>query len=98
VSVGGWILSGFGIGVTYPSIGAVALGHSPPGAEGSISASLQVIEAISVALFTGIGGTLLAAGLEHGWATTTAIGLVFGLTVLAAAAAVPAGRRVVAPV
>jgi MFS family permease len=94
VPIVGWMVSGYGVGIAYASVGALALSQSPAGDEGSISSALQLIEAIGVAVFTGIGGALLAAGLEHGWAATTATGLVFAAAAACALVALPAGRRV----
>jgi MFS family permease len=96
VPIVGWMVSGFGVGLAYTSVGALALSQAPAGAEGGVSAALQLIEAIGVAVFAGVGGALLAAGLEHGWDTTTALGLVFAGATACALAALPAGRRVVA--
>jgi hypothetical protein len=50
-----------------------------------------------VAVFTGIGGAVIALGLEQGWDTVTALALVFGCGAAAALAGLAAGRRV-APV
>jgi MFS family permease len=97
VPIAGWMVSGLGVGIAYSSVAALALSQSPAGDEGSVSAALQLIEAIGVAVFAGLGGALLAAGLEHGWPTTTAMGLVFACAAACAVAALPAGRRLTAP-
>jgi MFS family permease len=97
VPIAGWMVSGFGVGIAYSSVAALALSQSPAGDEGSVSSALQLIEAIGVAVFAGLGGALLATGLEHGWPTTTAMGLVFACAAACAVAALPAGRRVAAP-
>lgn len=96
VAAGGFVLAGLGIGIAYPSVGALALSQAPKGAEGGVSASLQLIETIGVAIFTGLAGAVVAAGLEHGWAASTAILVVFAAAGALAAAAIPAGRRVTA--
>jgi MFS family permease len=97
LATAGWVVSGYGIGVAYPSIGALALAQSPPGDEGRVSGSLQVIESIAVGAFTGTAGAVLALGLEHGWPSGAAMGIVFAAAAAAAAVALPAGRRVAAP-
>ena len=97
VAIAGWSVAGLGIGIGYPSIGAIVLSSAPGGEEGSVSAALQLIETIGVAVFTGIGGTVIAIGLDEGWDTATALALVFAAGAAAAAAGLAAGRRV-APV
>lgn len=98
VAVVGWAIAGFGIGIAYPSIGALVLSQAPGGQEGGVSAALQLSETIAVALFTGIGGALIALGIERGWDAVTALVLVFAGGAAAALAGLAAGRRVaVAP-
>jgi MFS family permease len=94
LAIAGWAAAGLGIGIGYPSIGAIVLSEAPGGEEGSVSAALQLIETIGVALFTGIGGALIALGLNEGWDTVTALALVFGCGAAAAVAGLAAGRRV----
>jgi MFS family permease len=94
VAIAGWAVAGFGIGIGYPSIGAIVLSEAPGGEEGGVSAALQLIETIGVAVFTGIGGALIAVGLERGWDAVTALALVFAGGAGAAVAGLVAGRRV----
>jgi MFS family permease len=94
VAIAGWSVAGLGIGIGYPSIGAIVLSAAPGGAEGSVSAALQLIETIGVAVFTGIGGTVIAIGLDEGWDTATSLVLVFAAGAAAAAVGLAAGRRV----
>jgi MFS family permease len=97
VAVAGWAIAGLGIGIGYPSIGAIVLSDAPSGEEGSVSAALQLIETVGVAVFTGVGGALIALGLDHGWDTVTALALVFACGAAAAVAGLAAGRRVSGP-
>jgi MFS family permease len=94
VATAGFIVAGLGIGLGYPSIGALALAQAPSGEEGSVSSSLQLIETIGVAIFTGTAGAVVALGLQHGWAGETPIALIFAAAAVLALAVVPAGRRV----
>ena len=96
LAVAGWAIAGLGIGIGYPSIGAIVLATAPGGEEGGVSAALQLSETIGVAVFTGIGGALIAIGLDHGWDAGTALLLVFASAAAAALAGLAAGRRVVA--
>jgi MFS family permease len=95
VAIAGWAVAGFGIGIGYPSVGALVLSAAPGGEEGSVSAALQLIETIGVAIFTGIGGAAIATGIEQGWDAATALALVFAAGAGAAVTGLAAGRRVV---
>jgi MFS family permease len=94
LALAGFVVAGLGIGVGYPSIGALALSQAPTGAEGSISSALQLIETIGVAIFTGLAGAIVAAGIARGWAGETAILVIFVAAATLAAGTVVAGRRV----
>jgi hypothetical protein len=97
LAIAGWAVAGLGIGIGYPSIGAIVLSEAPGGEEGSVSAALQLIETIGVAVFTGVGGAVIALGIDEGWDTVTALAVVFAGGAAAAVAGLAAGRRV-APV
>jgi MFS family permease len=94
IAIAGWVVAGLGVGLAYPSVGAVTLALAPAGAEGSVSAALQLIEAIGVAVFAGAGGALLGAGLEHGWGSGAAA-LVFACAAAGPLVAIGAARRIV---
>ena len=93
-AISGWAVAGLGIGIGYPSVGAIVLSAAPGGEEGGVSSALQLAETIGVALFTGIGGALIALGLHRDWDAVTALLLVFAAAAAAAAAGLGAGRRV----
>ena len=59
-----------------------------------VSAALQLSETISVAIFTGVGGALIALGIDRGWDAATALALVFAAGAATAVAGLVAGRRV----
>ena len=94
LAIAGWAVAGLGIGIGYPSIGALVLSQAPDGEEGSVSAALQLAETVGVAVFTGVGGALIALGLERGWDAVAAIALVFAAGAAAGLAGLAAGRRV----
>lgn len=96
VGIAGWTLAGFGIGIAYPSIGALVLAQAAPGEEGLVSAALQLAETVGVAVFTGVGGALIAVGLDRGWDAVAALAVVFAGGAGAAAAGLLAGRRTAA--
>ena len=93
IGVAGWTLSGFGIGIAYPSIGALVLAQATPGEEGLVSAALQLAETVGVAVFTGVGGALIAVGLDRGWNEVAALAVVFAGAAAVTAAGLLAGRR-----
>ena len=95
VAIAGWSVAGLGIGIGYPSVGALVLSQAPGGEEGSVSAALQLIETVGIAVFTGAGGALIGAGFGHGWDAGTALALVFAGGAVAAVLGLGAGRRVV---
>jgi MFS family permease len=94
VAIAGWTVAGLGIGIGYPSIGAIVLSEARGGEEGSVSAALQLIETIGVAVFTGLGGAVIALGISEGWDAVTALAAVFAAGAAAALAGLAAGRRV----
>jgi MFS family permease len=96
LALAGFIVAGLGIGMGYPSVGALALSQAPDGAEGSVSSALQLSETIGVAVFTGLAGAVVAAGLARHWPGTTAIAVIFAAAAALAAGTLVAGRRVVA--
>jgi MFS family permease len=95
-AIAGWMVAGLGIGIGYASVAALVLSAAPAGEEGGVSSALQLAETIGIALFTGIGGALIAVGLQHRWDAVTALLLVFAGAAAAAAAGLAAGRRVTA--
>jgi MFS family permease len=96
LGVVGWAIAGFGMGIAYPSVGALVLSQAPGGEEGGVSAALQLSETVFVAVFAGAGGALIAVGLERGWDAVTALVLVFAGGALAALGGLCFGRRVAA--
>jgi MFS family permease len=95
VAIAGWAVAGFGIGIGYPSVGALVLSAAPGGEEGGVSAALQLAETVAVAVFTGVSGALIGLGLARGWDPVSALLLVFAAGAAAATAGLAAGRRVV---
>ena len=96
VAGAGWALAGFGIGIGYASVGALVLSQAPGGGEGAVSAALQLIETIGIALFAGLGGVLVALGLEHGWGVRGALATIVAAAGAAAALGLLTARRVAA--
>ena len=93
----GWTIAGFGIGMAYASVGALVLSQAPGGGEGAVSAGLQLIETISIALFAGLGGVLVAVGVDHGWDLHGALAAIVAAAGAAAATGLLIARRAGAP-
>jgi hypothetical protein len=58
---------------------------------------MHMSETVGVAVFAGIGGALIAVGLDSGWDAVTALALVFAAAAGTAVAGLSAGRRTGAP-
>jgi hypothetical protein len=73
-------LSGFGMGLLYNTTAVAALAEAPDGEEGGVGSTLQVADALGVALATGVGGAAVALGSRSGWAPESTVAVVFAIT------------------
>ncbi len=89
----GWSIGGLGMGIAYPSITLLVLASAPAGQEGAASSSMQISGAVGMAVGTGIGGALIAAGESAGWATSTGLALTFATMIAFAFIALLAAGR-----
>lgn len=94
VAVGlvGWGLSGLGMGMVYPTLSLLTLRLSAPAEQGANSSSLQLAEALTVALVLAVSGPLFAA--LHGRDVVAAYVTCFGVAAALALGAALAGGRV----
>lgn len=60
----GWILTGLGMGLIYPSLSVLTLSLSAPEHQGANTSALQLSEALGVATTLAISGSLFALFLE----------------------------------
>ncbi|HEY3438117.1 MAG TPA: MFS transporter [Actinotalea sp.] len=91
VSLLGWGLSGFGMGLAYPTLSVLTLRLSAPHEQGTNSSALQVNESLTIAVVLAAGAPLFAALVEG--SPQAAFLVCFGLAAAAAAgAALVAGR------
>jgi MFS family permease len=88
-----WAIAGLGMGLSYSPISLVVLGEAPTGGEGMATASLQLCDTLGVALGTGVGGAIVAAGDALGWSTGSALSLAFVVCTVFALAVVSASVR-----
>lgn len=87
VAIPGWIMTGFGIGLAYPTSSTIALAHATRGEEGRVSSSTLLGDLFASSTGIGISGVLLAFGLNADWgepgATILAMSLGVALLLLA---------------
>jgi MFS family permease len=94
LAVPAWALSGFGMGIAYQIAILAVLEAAPSGREGQITATMQIANALAVALATGLGADLIARVSKTGQPTAGGIALVDAAALLACMVAVVAGRGV----
>ena len=101
VATGAWAVAGLGMGIAYSTGTLAVISTAEPGREGAASASVQLAEALGIALGTGLAGAVVALsaagplGLAPGIAIADLLLLVVLLLAIVAArrmgAAGPAG-------
>jgi MFS family permease len=91
-ALGGWTLTGLGMGLIYPSLSLLTLSLSPPAQQGANTSALQLSEALGVATTLAVSGSLFALLLT----ADVMLGylLIFAIMLLLAAASVVVARRV----
>lgn len=89
----GWGVGGLGMGLAYPTLSLIVLARAPAGQEGAVSSSLRVSELLSVAVGTGLGGTVIALGERMEWAERTGIMIAFAMALAVTLVGVAASRR-----
>ena len=104
VVVGGWLLGGFGMGVSYPTMSALTLQLAPAGQQGRSSSSLQLSDSLHSTTVLAVSGTLFTAlvATAPSAAYLAGYGLAFGLAVagiwVSRRTSTPAGTRAPVPV
>ena len=93
-----WAVAGFGAGLTMPSLGVLLLRYTTDARRGGDSAALQLADASSSAVTTGIGGVLVAAAARGVLGYTGAFTIVDLTMVAVAAIGVGIAGRARAPV
>lgn len=93
LSYAAWGLAGLGAGLVMPSLGVLLLRYTTDERRGADSAALQLADASSSALTTGIGGVLVAAAARGVLGYTAAFTILdAAMVALAAAGVLAAGR------
>jgi MFS family permease len=96
VVVGGWLLGGLGMGVSYPTMSALTLRLAPAGTEGRNSSSLQLSDSLHSTTVLAVSGTLFAALVATSPPAAYLTG--YGLAFVLAVAGVFVARRTSVPV
>ncbi len=96
-SVLAWAIAGLGIGIAYPTATIAILEAAPAGREGEVSSTMQIANALAIALGTGLGGELVARIARDGASPALGIGLVDVASVAACVLAWLAVRGVAEP-
>lgn len=89
----GWVLTGFGMGLSQASTSLAVMGLSETHEQGRNTSSLQVAEGMGSALLTGLAGTIFALWHGHG-PKGDAFGTIFTVLMVLCLAAVWVSRRI----
>jgi len=89
----GWAIAGLGMGLAYSMVTLLVLETATPGEEGFSSAALSLMFTLGTAFGAGIGGAVVAVADAGLLELATAIGIVNGVMLLAALAALAISRR-----
>ena len=88
-----WLVAGYGMGLSYPTVTLEVLALAPSGREGSAAAAVQLADVLGTALGTGLGGATVAIAVTAGLTRRAGVGLAFALTLLAGLVGVAASLR-----
>jgi len=92
LALAGWSLTGFGMGLVYPSLSVLTLSMSAPHEQGANSSALQLSEGVAVATTLALSGSLFAAFV--GGHERLGYLLCFAVTVLLSVLGTQVARRV----
>jgi len=90
----GWAVAGFGMGIGYPSTSVLVLDAAPEGEEGFVSAALNLMENVGIALGAGLGGAAYGIARAAAFAPPIALGLAYAVVLAALPLGVIAAARV----
>jgi MFS family permease len=92
-AIAAWGIGGFGMGVAYAPITLMMLREAPPGREGWASASLNLADALGIALGAGVGGAALAATSSAGWSVSGGVTAAFAVAAVGGVVALLVSAR-----
>jgi MFS family permease len=90
----GWALGGAGMGFAANTTSVGAMARAEKGKEGATTSAYQLADFLGVALATGLGGAIVAAGERNGWDASATLGFVFALTAAPIVPCLLASRRI----
>lgn len=90
----GWAIAGFGMGIGYPTTSVLVLDHAREGEEGFISAALNLMENVGIALGAGLGGAAFGLARSAELGPTLSLGLAYAVVLSALPLGVLAAARV----
>ncbi|HVL26243.1 MAG TPA: MFS transporter [Thermomicrobiales bacterium] len=84
VTIAGWLTAGLGIGLAYPTAATIAFAHAPRGQDGLVSSSTLLGDLFTSSVGVGLGGVVLALGLNRDWGAPASAGtaMVLGVAML----------------
>lgn len=94
VTVLGWGLSGFGVGLAHSTSSVLAFALAPKGEEGKVAAALQIADNFTAALSAGLAAALFAFASTQTLGTAPSIAVAFGSSAFFALLAVFAAYRI----
>ena len=94
ITVAGWLVAGFGIGLAHSTSSVLAFALAPAGEEGAVASALQLSDQVMAALSTGVGGALFAYAAAAGFAEVSAIAAAFLFSLALGGLGVVAAYRV----
>jgi MFS family permease len=98
LAVVAWGIGGFGMGLAYAPITLYVLRHAPAGQEGSMSASLTLLDTLGWAIGAGVGGAALVAVDAANGPLRLGVGLAYAISAVAGLALLAMSRRMSPPI
>lgn len=93
MAVPGWGIAGLGMGLAYAPLAVVVLEAAHPDQQGEASASLQLSDALGVAVGTAIGGWVIATADARGASVASGTTIVFAIALVVALSGLLAAGR-----
>jgi MFS family permease len=94
VTISGWLVAGFGIGLAHATSSVLAFAFAPKGREGAVSSSLQLADQFTAALSAGLGGALFVLVLGTGLSQREGVLAAFTLDVVLVVVGVLAATQI----
>lgn len=91
--IAAWTVAGLGMGIAYTTINLTVLEQAPDDAQGTASASMQLMNVLGVALGAGLGGALIARATAEGWSEGAGFLLAIGMALVALVGALGVALR-----